>query len=136
MCGVNAMANKGNPAWIEDWKVQFCERMAEGRSMRSVCSDKDMPTRTLVENELKSDADFVGQYARACEAREDYLFEDILSLSDDVNEDPAAIAKARLQMDARKWVLGKMRPKKYGDKLDLNHSGDMKVILESDADQL
>jgi len=130
------MANKGNPAWIEDWKVQFCERMAEGRSMRSVCSDKDMPTRTLVENELKSDADFVGQYARACEAREDYLFEDILSLSDDVNEDPAAIAKARLQMDARKWVLGKMRPKKYGDKLDLNHSGDMKVILESDADQL
>ena len=104
--------------------------------MRSVATDKDMPDRRLIQVELNNDEDFLAQYARACEAREDYLFEDILSLSDDVTEDPVAIAKARLQMDARKWVLGKMRPKKYGDKLDLNHSGDLKVILESDADQL
>lgn len=104
--------------------------------MRDVARDKDMPDRRLIQVELNNDPDFLAQYTRAAETRADHIFEDILNLSDNVIEDGAAIAKARLQVDARKWALSKMQPKKYGDKLDLNHSGDLNVTLESDADKL
>lgn len=29
----------------------------------------------------------------------------------------------KLQIDSRKWILSKLLPKKYGDRLDLNHAG-------------
>ena len=34
----------------------------------------------------------------------------------------------KLQVDARKWALARMNPKKYGDKVDLNHGGRVKVV--------
>lgn len=33
------------------------------------------------------------------------------------------VERARLQIDTRKWLLSKLAPKKYGDMLQLEHSG-------------
>ena len=38
-----------------------------------------------------------------------------------------AIERTRLRIDARKWMMARILPKKYGDKLDLNHSGEVAV---------
>ena len=35
--------------------------------------------------------------------------------------------RSRLQIDARKWLLSKMLPKKYGDKQQLEHSGSISI---------
>jgi hypothetical protein len=40
----------------------------------------------------------------------------------DGKKDWAAVQKHKLQVDSRKWLLSKLAPKKYGDKLEL--SGD------------
>jgi hypothetical protein len=32
-----------------------------------------------------------------------------------------------LRVDARKWKASKLAPKRYGDKMDLNHSGNLKI---------
>lgn len=37
--------------------------------------------------------------------------------------DKASVAAVRLEAENKKWLMGKLRPKKYGDKLELNHSG-------------
>lgn len=62
------------------------------------------------------------QYARVCAARQEALFDDIIDLSDgdkyDV-DDPIKVSRNKLQIDARKWALSKMNPKKYGDKVDI-----------------
>jgi len=74
------------------------------------------------------------RYARACEIRELLLFDDILNIADkqdkDVDEVEGVIIvnhnvinRSRLQIDARKWVLSKMNPKKYGDKTDITTNG-------------
>ena len=33
------------------------------------------------------------------------------------------VDRSRLQVDARKWLLSKLAPKKYGDKVGVQHEG-------------
>lgn len=83
------------------------------------------------------------QYARARERQGDKLVADMLEIADTASEDTfidpktgevkvnqEVVARSRLRVDARKWLAGKMHSKKYGDKLDLNHSG--KIDLTDD----
>lgn len=101
---------------------QICEKMADGKSLRSICKSDDMPNRAtvfrwLAENEALSD-----QYARAREAQADAIFDDCLEIADKFDgreiTEPEHIQRAKLRIDTRKWMAGKLRPKKYGDKLD------------------
>lgn len=81
---------------------------------------------------------FAAQYARARDAGLDEMADELLDLADKCREGVKRTVKgdgtveevtgdmvdrARLQVDARKWYLSKLAPKRYGDKLDLNHSG-------------
>lgn len=65
------------------------------------------------------------QYAYAMSAREDKIFDEIISIADHTEEDHTpftgsnVVQRDKLRIDARKWKLGKMNPKKYGDKVDL-----------------
>jgi hypothetical protein len=34
--------------------------------------------------------------------------------------DPASVNRIRARVDARKWVASKLRPKRYGDKIEVN----------------
>ena len=42
-------------------------------------------------------------------------------------ENSEAIARSRLRVDTRKWVLSRMLPKMYGDKQSLDLSGTLKI---------
>ena len=119
-------------AFAEDWREAILSRLAEGESLRKICKDEDMPGRTFVFSELAADPDFANQYARAREAQADAIFDDIMEIVDDTT---AMVDDRRIRMDARKWVAGKLRPKVYGDKLDVEHSGEMtiNVIIGGDA---
>lgn len=66
-------------------------------------------------------------YARARETRNDRMAEDTLRIADDHSIDPNA---RRVMVDTRKWLLSKLVPKKYGDKLDLNVSGSLTTVIE------
>lgn len=68
---------------------------------------------------------FREQYARAMSIRADVKFEELDDVSEDAVMADSAIKVAglRLKSDNIKWQLAKMAPKKYGEKLDLNHSG-------------
>jgi hypothetical protein len=39
------------------------------------------------------------------------------TIADEVEADSAQVAKARFQVDVRKWHAGKLAPKKYGDRI-------------------
>ncbi len=75
---------------------------------------------------------FAKSYARAKEAAADFIVEEMLAIIDDSRNDftdgkngpvfnPEAVARSRLRFDGRKWLAAKLRPSKYGDKLDLAH---------------
>lgn len=82
------------------------------------------------------DLEMQDQYTRAREQRAENIFEEIIDIVDcedhdmtvDENGNPRinhdVIQRDRLRVDARKWMLGKMQPKKYGDKLDVTSDGE------------
>lgn len=114
---------------------QICERLADGESLRTICSDDSMPNRSTVFRWLSQNKEFCSQYARAREAQADALADEILDIADNNAHDIAvdnegnetinhdAIARSRLRVDTRKWLAGKLKPKVYGDKIQQELTG-------------
>lgn len=114
----------------------------EGASLRSILVREDMPSRYTFFEWLKDDKEKANQYARACDLRADIIFEEILNIADDASNDTIItergeipnsewIARSRLRVDSRKWVLSKMNPKKYGDRIQNEHSGEVTTTIIS-----
>lgn len=114
---------------IETLKAVVCERIAsKGESLRKICQSEGMPAASTVFLWLAQDETFSEQYARAREVQADAMFDEILEIADQYDNpqeklDTDHINRAKLRIDTRKWAVSKMAPKKYGEKLDLNHAG-------------
>lgn len=107
-------------------KPLICERIATGKSLKDICAEEGMPTRETIYAWLREDSAFSDMYARAREDQADYLADEIVDIADTETDS----AKARNRIDARKWKAAKLQPKRYGDKLDLNHSGGISTMSE------
>lgn len=92
---------------------EICERLAEGESLRTICQDDDMPSRSTVRLWRGSSPEFSAQYAHAREFQAETYAEKIVD--DALVATDAALG--RLRMDALKWAASKLAPKKYGDKI-------------------
>ena len=116
----------GRPSGYSDKIANtICERMSNGESVRKICSSPDMPAMSTVFKWLNEKEGFSEQYARAREAQADKYADELVDIADEGSNEDAQIL--RLRMDARKWAASKLAPKKYGDKLDLNHGGGVSV---------
>ncbi|EML9403843.1 TPA: ubiquitin carboxyl-hydrolase [Klebsiella pneumoniae] len=108
----------GRPSdYLPEVASDICSLLADGESLRKVCERPGMPSKTSVFRWLAEHQEFRDQYAKATETRADAIFEEIFEIADDATEESAAVAKARLRIDTRKWALARMNPKKYGDKV-------------------
>lgn len=119
-----------------------------GKSLRYALSTNGMPSsKTFYEwleekneqgNLTEQATRKVKRYAHACEQRELVLLDEILEIADKQGEDIIhtdngdivnhnVIQRNKLQIEARQWTLGKLRPEKYGNKVDLTSGGE-KII--------
>jgi hypothetical protein len=114
----------GRPSkYSQELAFLICERISEGESLRSICSTPDMPCKAIIFKWLSDKPEFLDQYARAREEQAESMADEIVAIADSVEaSDNVAVQKARLQIDARKWVASKLKPKRYGDRLDLSSS--------------
>lgn len=69
---------------------------------------------------LRTHPEFLEIYGRAKEESANAHAEDILDIADNAAGD---VKRDRLRIDARKWILAKLSPKKYGDRIELRHAG-------------
>ncbi|WP_457660183.1 MULTISPECIES: terminase small subunit-like protein [Sinorhizobium] len=132
--------------WGQPTRDAILEKLSIGKSLREICSAKGMPSEALVRKWISQDEDFGAQFARAREAGMEALGDEILQIADSqegdliktedgreiVNHD--AIQRAKLRVDTRKWIMSKIAPKKYGDRLDLNHSGSIDSLSDDAID--
>lgn len=100
--------------YTEQIANEICERIANGESLRAICTDSAMPSRETVRVWLLEMSDFSAQYARAREQQADHYVDEMIEIADNTLEDSAAVQKAKLRVDARKWAVEKLAPKKYG----------------------
>ena len=127
----------------------ICDGLIEGRSLRSICADENMPNAATVCRWLAVNEGFREQYARAREVQADTLFDEILDIADDSSGDRKIVGRdgeerevcdtefvqrARLRVDARKWMAGKLQPKKYGDKVTQEHVGEGGGAIKSSVE--
>ena len=76
---------------------------------------------------LRGDAEAQERYARAKLQGMESVADEIMEIADECELSSDAVAKARVQIDSRKWLLSKLLPKRYGEKLDVAHSGEVTV---------
>lgn len=112
----------GRPSdFTQETADAICELIADGMSLRAICRDEAFPAKSSVFKWLGQHEAFADQYERAREAQADSMADDIADIADRSDIDPN---DKRVRIDARKWLAGKLRPKKYGDKVTAELTGD------------
>ena len=95
-------------------------RLRTGEPLAAICRGDGMPNDDTIRNWMDEDSSVSRVIARAREAGEDSIAADCLTIADDLTDDPAS---RRVRTETRLKLLAKWNPKRWGDKLDLNHSG-------------
>lgn len=127
-----ARAREAAIAAAEQAIEALLDAMAGGQSLAKACEMDGMPSRATFLRRVAADKELQARYAAAMQARADVLAEETLEIADDASQDtlygengPRAnaewIARSKLRVAARQWFIAKVAPKKYGDKLDVDH---------------
>ncbi len=133
--------NCGRPTlYSEDLANKICLLIIEGYSLRQSGEVDGMPAKRTILRWCVENETFRHHYTRAKEDQADAFAEELLDIVDENRNDwverenkktgdmyialnEEAIARSRLRMDARRWLMGKMKPKKYGDKITSEITG-------------
>lgn len=143
------MAERGRPTdYTEELAAHICTELAAGRSLRDVCKSDDMPAESTVRAWAVEDRNgFSAQYTKAREIGYQSMADELLEIADDGRNDwmerrgeedagwqanGEHIQRSRLRVDTRKWMLSKVLPKVYGDRQEINHSGELAVKTSHD----
>jgi hypothetical protein len=119
--GMNNLAYTEREIW-----PTILERISGGQSLMGAVKAMGIPYATAKYHLRKNEA-LKKEYYSAIEERGDYLADELVDLSDEMppaDLDPALINawvnRQRLRIDARKWTASKLRPKMWGDKIDVS----------------
>lgn len=101
-------------------------RLSNGQSLHSICKLDHMPHIATIYDWIAKEPSFGEHYGRAREQAAHTLFDQMLDIADDSTRDlledgsanSAAIARARLQIETRARVAGKLAPKVYGERIE------------------
>lgn len=116
--------------------TKICNDVIENKTSFNQAILNNKITLTTFYSWLIDDDSLKELYNYAREIRSDTLFEEIIVIADTTEEGikikettkGTEILKGdmtdhrKLRVDARKWVVSKMNPKKYGDKVEIDHS--------------
>jgi hypothetical protein len=128
----------------------ICERIADGESLRSICRDEAMPAKSTVLAWLADDdkTAFRTKYAQAREIQADGFVDEMVEIADDGSNDwmeknfgeetrwvenGEVLRRSQLRISTRQWIAEKLKPKKYGAKVELEHgvTGEVSQLLEA-----
>ena len=131
----------GNDRNKQEVKYWICNTLSFNSMSLKALLEKypGSPKRQLIYDWLKADDKFHDSYARVRVSMADYMAEEILDISDNATNDYMEsldkqgkgdagykfmgehVQRSKLRIDSRKWLMAKMMPTKYGDKLLVEH---------------
>ncbi len=132
------MASRGRPSKkTPELCAEIVERIAKGEPLAAICRDEHMPSVMAVWRWEEDDADFSLAIARARDAGADAIAADALAIADDASGDTKKtergdevldgewVARSRLRVETRLKLLAKWNPKRYGEKVAVDHGGEV-----------
>ncbi len=123
-------------------KIEICKDifnlMSDGLSLRKSAISLGYDNKTI--REWIAQFDLSPQYDLARSELHDFWADEILTISDDSSNDyietetgqrpnTELVARSRLRVDSRKWLLSKLASKKYGDKLELSGNAENPIHI-------
>jgi len=121
---------------------EVCALVAEGKSLRQITEQPGMPSsRRAVQHWMTRFPEFREKYECAMMLCAEFWAHEIIEISDDstgdyvITEDGRRVVdnehinRSRLKVDSRKWLLSKLLPKRYGDRIQ----ADMNVAVDPEA---
>lgn len=113
----------------------ICQQLATGIGLRAICKDPSMPSEGNVRHWVRMYPDFAKDFVRAREIGLQSIAEEIIEISDESilfegEPNNALVQQARLKSDNRKWLLAKLMPQQFGDKVtqEIVGSGDQPLV--------
>jgi hypothetical protein len=109
----------------------ICERLASGEPLAAICRDEAMPTCRTFLRWADEDDSIAAEYTRALQARAEWFAAE----HDRIRKtaiDRESAAAARVQLNGLEYMMSKMAPKRYGERLgvDVGVSVDLSGLLE------
>lgn len=116
---------------------EICERLSDGESLKSICSADNFPRCSTVFRWIAANETFRDMYARAREAQADVYADEIVHIADTPQVGTKQklsihgvetitgdmVEHRRLRIDSRKWIAAKLKPRKYGERLNAELTG-------------
>jgi hypothetical protein len=104
-----------------DFPIIF-DRIAEGESLSQICAVNNWE-RSWIARELINNPAYHHSYTCARERQADHYAEEIIELADNCSGTLEDTNRVKIQIDARKWACGKLFPRRYSDKAQIEVSG-------------
>ena len=114
-------------------------RVAEGATLREVCKAEGMPAESTVRRLIRQSPELRSTYARAREERAERWAEELIEIADDATNDYVErkktgggsvtvlddehVRRSQLRIDTRKWLLARLMPGQFGDRIETQLSG-------------
>ena len=134
------MAKRGRPStYSEKAADEICARLSDGEPLRQICRDDRMPAWRTVYSWLEANEDFSARFARARNLGFDAIAEEALEIADTPAEGESRKVRAdgkeevthedmlghrKLQIETRLKLLAKWDPKRYGEKMKQEITGE------------
>ena len=115
---------KTNSQQTPEIEKRILKEISEGKSLNSICRDKDMPDRTTIHSWIKKDPNFQIRYDEAREERGNYYGEKVAELALAVLAGKVDPNVGRVAGDLFKWTAARMSPKNFGDRMELSHKAE------------
>jgi len=103
--------------------------IADGASIRTASKNQGIVPGTVYYR-INNDKELLERYTRACDERTQNLAESIYEDMDETKTKKMDANVARVVIDTKKWLLSKLNPKKYGDRVEQIVSGSLNVLPE------
>lgn len=114
----------GRPStYTEEIAKEVCKRLIVGQSLSKICEDPEMPGISTIYDWFDKYPEFAERYAKAKEDQAETLIDGLLAIADEEED----VNRARLKIETRKWIAAKMRPKRYGERIDITKTVDITV---------
>ena len=134
-------SSKPNQVIVEE----ICDWIAHGKTLRSYCRLKGKPSWRTIYNWLDKDSEFSSRFTQVRMMGADAIAEEALELidtppvltgsEDSPKLDNAHVNWMRNRADLRLKLLAKWFPQRYGDRVGLDHTGDIKLVINTGIPQ-
>lgn len=136
----------GRPSkFTQETADEICDRLSKGEPLAVICRDEHMPGARTVYDWIDSRPEFSAAIAHAREVGFDQIAADCLDIADDGSNDYVVkkrpdgeeydafdaehVQRSKLRIETRLKLLAKWDPKRYGERAEVKHSGDVGVTL-------